>query len=232
MRRVLVIVLLLAGFPVGQVLASDRMTSLPVIVIEYPPFITEHTASYGLSFSVLTRQLAPYGYLPEPVFLPPARAAQIVNQSQDWLLSFFPADKNPNAELVILESAAISYSLFRMPQQQSFHWDDLQELKGATVVTTRQSAGSDDHNAFRKAGLTMMFVNEIGQAIQMVLAGRADYALTTKETGEYYLRSLNYSPDALQFADTLIRSYPHTVYLNHRHPQALDILNALRPAAR
>ncbi|QQD24952.1 hypothetical protein GJQ55_10930 [Venatoribacter cucullus] len=198
----------------------------PVIVIEYPPFISQQQPDFGMSFRILTEQLAVHGWQAEPVFLPPARAAQRVLEANDWLLSFYPpAD---HAEPVVLKAAAIKYSLFRRTQPQPFRWQNPAELGPGVLVVTRQLPGSKELNYFRDADFEVIYVNQIEQAVQMLLAGRADYMLTTEDTGWYYLQQLKADPAALQFAETLVRTYPHSVYINPRHPQAEIIKKILQ----
>src|SRR5690606_12371381 len=138
-------------------------------------------------------QLAVHGWQAEPVFLPPARAAQRVLEANDWLLSFYPpAD---HAEPVVLKAAAIKYSLFRRTQPQPFRWQNPAELGPGVLVVTRQLPGSKELNYFRDADFEVIYVNQIEQAVQMLLAGRADYMLTPEDTGWYYLQQLKRSEE-------------------------------------
>lgn len=198
----------------------------PVIVIEYPPFITQQQPDFGTSFRILTEQLAGHGWLAQPVFLPPARAAQRILEGNDWLLTFYPPAQH--AEPVVLKAAEIKYSLFRRSRPEPFRWQDPAELGPGVLVVTRQLPGSKELDYFRNADLEVIYVNQIEQAVQMLLAGRADYMLTVEDTGWYYLQQLKADPAALQFAETLVRRYPHTVYINPRHPQAEVIKKVLQ----
>lgn len=197
-----------------------------VIVIEYPPFITQQQPDFGTSFRILTEQLAGHGWQAKPVFLPPARAAQRLLDSNDWLLSFYPpASAIPP---VVLKSAAIKYSLFRRSRPEPFRWQNPVELGSGVLVVTRQLPGSKELDYFRTADLQVVYVNQIEQAVQMLLAGRADYMLAAEDTGWYYLQRLKADPAALQFAETLVRTFPHSVYINPYHPQAEIIKKLLQ----
>lgn len=197
---------------------TGPVNTASVIVIEYPPFITQQQPDFGTSFHILTRQLAPHGWRAEPLFLPSARAAQRLRESNDWLLSFYPP--SPEAPLVVLKAAELKYSLFRRTRPEPFRWNNPAELEPGVLVLTRPLPGSKELDYFRDADLQVMYVNQIEQAVQMLLAGRADYMLAVEDTGQYYLQQLKADPAALQFAETLVRTFPHSVYINPRHPQA------------
>lgn len=225
MRRIFWVLVFLLSI-VGKVAAETRV---PVVVIEYPPFISESEPGFGLSFNILSQQLEPLGLQTEAIFLPAARALQRVQEAESWLFSFYPPVNNPHTEQLVLQAADIRYSLFRRHRDEPFRWQHPRELGGGALVTTRQSPGNEDLAYFQQAGLEILYVNHIEQGFQMLLSGRADYLLGAEETGRYYLRKLNASPEALQFAETLVRSYPHTVYINNRHPLAAEVKKKLRP---
>lgn len=165
--------------------AQETLRHLPVVAIEYPPFVSQELPGSGVSFVLLNRLLAPHGWYAEGDFLPPARAAQRVQEADSWVLSFFPAPSRPDVTVVKLGEADIRYSLFRRREKAPFRWQSLNELQGRSVVMHRQSADSADAHAFREAGMEVVFVNELEQAVQMVLSGRADYLLAAEETGFY-----------------------------------------------
>src|SRR5690606_33054698 len=121
----------------------------PAIVIEYPPFISQQQPDFGMSFRILTEQLAVHAWQAEPVFLPPARAAQRLLEATGWLLSCYPpAD---TAEPVVLNAAAIKYSLLRRTQPQPYRWQNPAELGPGVSVVTRQLPGSKELNYSRDA---------------------------------------------------------------------------------
>lgn len=212
--------------PVTATANAGHSNIAPVIVIEYPPFITQQQPDFGTSFRILTEQLAGHGWQAKPVFLPPARAAQRLLESNDWLLSFYPpASAIPP---VVLKTAEIKYSLFRRRQSEPFQWQNPTDIKPGVLVVTRQLPGSKELDYFRTADLQVVYVNQIEQAVQMLLAGRADYMLAAEDTGWYYLQRLKADPAALQFAETLVRTFPHSVYINPHHPQAEIIKKLLQ----
>src|SRR5690606_39378694 len=104
----------------------------------------------------------------------------------------------------------------RRTQPQPFRWQNPAELGPGVLVVTRQLPGSKELNYFRDADFEVIYGNQIDQAVQMLLAGRSDYMLTTKDTGWYYLQQLKAEPDALQFYETLMIIHKHYANINSR----------------
>lgn len=206
---------------------AQELTPIPVVAIEYPPFVSEHEPHQGSAVFYLKEFLHAYGWQPELEFLPPARAAIKVTEDTTWMLSYVPPSGDPQAKRLILKEAAIRYGFFRYREKERFYWQDLTELAGKTFITTRQENKNIDAQSFRQAGLKILYVDSLEQGFQMLLAGRADYVLSAEETGYYYLDKFDLPKEYFQFSETLIRTYPYLIYVNTQHPRINDFLNSL-----
>lgn len=201
-----------------------------VISIEYPPYTTSELPGGGISVDVLRSLLEPHGWTLEVEFLPPARAAFDVADPGDWLLSFFPPREGySHVRTLVLKDADILFGLFRMHKPGPFRWQSLDDLAGSTLVSTRTLTGSQVIQPFISAGIDVESVNTLDQGLHMLLSGRADYVLTTRETGYYYAQKLAIPADSIQFSETIIQHFPHRVFVNINHPLAERVLHDLQP---
>ncbi|WP_430461432.1 hypothetical protein ACQUQU_01260 [Thalassolituus sp. LLYu03] len=225
-------ILMAAGCRAEDVRADENVTArylAPVIAIEYPPFTTQDLEGDGVSLDVLRGLLADKGWAFEVDFLPPVRAALDVAAPGNWLLSFFPPREGyPHIQKVILKDADILFGIFRHRKPEPFSWQSLDELRGHTLVTTRTLSNSPVLQPFVNAGLKLVLVNTLDQGVQMMVADRADYVLTTRETGYYYAHKLGVEESELQFGETIIEHFPHVVYVNVTHPLAQQVLHDLQ----
>ena len=206
-----------------------RNAPLDVVAMEYPPYTSAHMPGQGLTFIALRKQLQHSGWRINPVFLPPARAVRQLFNDRDWLLSIYAPDRQTSdVDVIPLPGARFAYSLFRRRAASDFRWQSLKDLSGHSLTMTRALNDSDEVRRYRQAGLTVLFVDNIRQGLQMLLSGRTDFLLTTRETGHYYLQQLGVDADQVQFADTVIQWFPYTVYLNRQHPRAEAMASQLR----
>ena len=210
--------------------ADAVRTSMKVIAMDYPPYTSPELPESGLAFTALGRVLADSQWQFTPEFLPPARAATELSDDQSWLLSAFPPpDIEKHIEIIELPGINIPFSLFRLHQPGKFQWDDLSELAGSTLIVTRTLKESTSIDKYRQAGLELLFVNDIEQGIKILRKGRADYLLSALDTVRYYSSKMGIREKEIQFAETIIRHYPYTFYLNHLHPQANQLRKDLIP---
>jgi len=204
-------------------------TLLKVTAMDYPPYTAEYLPGYGHSFVALQKALAGSDWQAEPLFLPPARASSWLEKQDDWLISIFPPGSMAGVELIALPGERIPFSLFRLRQSGDFKWGSLSELAGKSVIMTRTPGETKNIEAYRKAGLEPIFVNDIEQGMKMLRNQRGDYLLTTLATGHFYAKQLDIPLQNIQFAETIIRWFPYTIYLNKSHPQAKVIRQVLVP---
>lgn len=223
MKSLLPFLLFLASSP----LYAQAPKVAEVIAMEYPPYVSAHLADNGSSVRLLREQLQQAGWQLHIKFYPPARATAETAKSTGWHLSFMPPHENPQVEMVVFGPAKIHYSFFRLKQSTPFVWHDLTELKGRRLATIRPFNNNLDNEAFTKAGMGLVYVDNIEQGFLMVQSKRADYFLTAEDTGWYYLQKMQLDPNQFQFAQTSIRTYDHTIYLNRNSPDSTELYQAL-----
>ncbi len=228
-RRILAAatVLFLLGLTASRMYAAEPYEAL-VIGIEYPPFVSMKVPGNGKAVRAL-RQRLPDNWTLRMRMLPSARASTIVRNSDDWLFSFFPPrDSDVHIRKLIVQGDDIRYSLFRRREPGEFSWNSISDLAGSTVASSRTLEDSPLKEMFTAAGMTFIPVNDIGQGLRMLVAGRADYLLTAEDTGFYYADMNGVDHKRLQFADTIIEHFPIIVYLNTHHPKAEQALRYLQ----
>ena len=219
---------LLLSLTVTAVAAVEKQ--LPVLAIEYPPYLMAAADDHGSSFSLLEKRLAGSGWQVEAVFLPAARAVvQMAAADRHWLLSFMPpAAGEADVQRIVLSDDGLKSGLFRRRQPAAFRWQTLQDLAGHSVVSIRTNRGSELAAAMEQAGLRLMVVNNIEQGISLLLSGRVDYLQALEATGYYYARQLDIDEQQLQFSETLLSRYPVAVYVNTRDARAAELIKDLQ----
>jgi polar amino acid transport system substrate-binding protein len=121
-----------------------------VIAVEYPPFSTTESETFGIVFDHLkpyaeTHFKAPY----EPYFLPPARAQLVIEQG-DWCVSFYPPHKtNENAKFVPLSPEHVKLGLYRLEQATRFNYESLSELSGSVAMLGRVDYAFGDSSTLK-----------------------------------------------------------------------------------
>jgi polar amino acid transport system substrate-binding protein len=170
-----------------------------VIAVEYTPFSTTESETFGIVFDHLkpyaeTHFKAPY----EPYFLPPARAQLVIEQG-DWCVSFYPPHKtNENPKFVPLSPEHVKLGLYRLEQATRFNYESLSELSGSVAMLRSNTLGSTP-KMLEDAGLELVHLEKIEQGIHMLLAGRVNYAFGDSSTLKTYAHIDNINK--LQFSE-------------------------------
>ncbi len=68
--------------------AVTEKPSLSVLAVEYPPFTTSNVTDRGINFRLFSKAVG-HRFTIKPVFVPPARAEQVL-RSSPWCVSFYP----------------------------------------------------------------------------------------------------------------------------------------------
>jgi len=191
-RHLLSLILLLSNDIYSQEL-------MDVIAVEYPPFSTSQSKTFGSNF-ILLKQYADthfkVGY--EPYFIPPGRAQLLIEQGE-WCISFYPPrKKNKKARFVLLSPEPVKLGLYRLTQNNEFNYTSLSELHGSVAILRSNVLGSIPKK-LEDAGLELVHLNKIEQGIHMLLAGRVDYAFGDNTTIKTYTEINNINK--LQFSE-------------------------------
>lgn len=155
--------------------ALAQIDTLEVMAVEYPPFTSEYAEQGGLSFQRLNLYSAenlPASRVFKPVFVPPARAEQLL-KSRQFCLSFFPPQEEVrDYEFFALDQETIRIGLIRKRQAGLFQWLTLAELSGQKMAILRSNMSSALQESFEQAGIERVFVETVEQGLRML---RLDY---------------------------------------------------------
>ncbi len=192
MRHFIALILLLSNDIYSQEL-------MKVIAVEYPPFLTPQSKTFGTNFIFLKQYADTHfkmGY--EPYFIPPGRA-QLLIEKGEWCISFYPPKKqNKKARFVLLSPETVQLGLYRLTQNNEFTYTSLSELRG-TVAIMRSNVLGPIPKQLEEAGLKLVHLETIEQGINMLIAGRVDYAFGDNTTLQTY--SENNNINKLQFSE-------------------------------
>ncbi|WP_100642972.1 hypothetical protein [Alteromonas facilis] len=183
---------------------------IDVISIEYPPFTTLQREDGGLAFQLLQQKTSDASIKWRPLFVPPARAAKLVHEG-NWCASFYPVSNNDNVRSIVLSDSDVRLGLVRKATDHEFAWESLDELEGGILATLRTRVDSPFIQQFTDAGITVVFVESIASAIQMVLLNRVDMALSDDLT---FSNMELENKKQLDFSETYLLKTPIVVYLN------------------
>ena len=183
-----------------------------VIAVEYPPFLSTKMTNLGTSYHLLNQYAETHFKSDfEAIFVPPGRAQQMIRQG-DWCMSFYPpAADNIKAKFVRLSEDNVKLGLYRLSQGTEFNYASLSELKGSVAIL-RKNYLDAIQSRLNDAGLELVHLETIEQGIQMLMAGRVDYAFGDNTTVDNYTHIENI--DKLQFSKTPLVEYPVGFFYN------------------
>lgn len=201
---------LLAPILFSTSLIAKAVNKVDVLAVEYPPFTTLNQPSGGISFELLYKATKDLGIEWQPYFVPPKRAYKMVDEG-NWCASFYPIHGNNAFIRYNLSDTPINIGLIRLLQEKPFAWNKLNEYSGKTIAVL--SSGNDIYYAkmFEQAGLTMVQVQTVHAAVQMVILKRVDYAMVDNFSFES-LESKN--KNKLQFSESLILQTQPRIFIN------------------
>ena len=207
--------------------ANQSQTVVDVLSVEYPPFIGEQEEEHGLCFRLL-RSYAKENSLNlsfNPVFMPPARAETLLADGH-YCLSFYPPANTPNEfEFIVLSEQKVRLGLIRPRQAKPFVWQKLSELAGSRVALLRANKGGPMLGEIRKAGMEVVYVEDIVQGLRMLDYGLVEYAFGDNTTLNYMAKAANLKANSFQFSDS---SLFETIIGIHLRKSCRDKVFAIR----
>ncbi|WP_430461433.1 hypothetical protein ACQUQU_01265 [Thalassolituus sp. LLYu03] len=229
MMTLLLSVFFLFGASVSH--ADNPPVSVPVVMVDYPPFTSPEVPGQGIFYDALARAFAGvccWNFVPE--YLPPVRAKEyIYDTGNNWLISFMPDwEGRAHIESFVLLENGVKDMLFRRTQNDPFRWQDLSFLQGKTVAITRGLPADNVAETVRNAGGSVVLVTTPEQGIRMLLAGRVDYTEGLYEAGFYFANKAGFDPGELQASEPPLFTLPLKIYLNTLHPAADQIRPVLQ----
>src|SRR5690606_19793272 len=165
------------GTPASTADTPAAKIRVEVIAMEYPPFLSESLPGKGTSFDYLHRNLTSSNIEIVPLFVPPGRAKYLMERD-GWHASFIPpTTSSDSVRLVPLQDAEMRFGLLRLHQDGRFAWSELKELAGKTVAATRVGRISGYYADLKQNGVELFFVNDMQQAVRLLMHKRAAYVL-------------------------------------------------------
>ena len=219
MNKLIIRLLLLAATLPAY--SASQTTTIDVVAVEYPPFTTLLDRNGGIAFQLLHEHAISDHIKWRPYFLPPARAAATI-ETKDWCASFFPPVEKSTSSALVLSESEVHIGLIRAKQQQPFTWKSLNDLAGKTVALLRNNDISNFHNQFTQAGLSIIHVESIEAGMQMVLRGRAEFAMSDNIT---FNALEKYHRAKVQFSENYLVSTPITLYINNNCDLSTSVLS-------
>lgn len=187
--------------------------TVDVVAIEYPPFTSAKTQSNGLAFELLNNVEHENVIQWRPLFVPPKRAAKLI-AANEWCASFYPVrDQKEQFRQYKLSESIVKLGLLRLRGTSLFQWQDLNELRGKSVALLRTNEGSPFIHQFKSAGLSIVFVEKVHTALEMVLLERVDLAFADSELIARVQLPEN-EKNKLQFSKTVLLETPISIFIN------------------
>lgn len=202
----------------GTISLANANQTVEVIAVEYPPFMSLLAENGGLSMELLELKTQGKGISWKPKFLPPARASSLIAEG-DWCASFYPVFADMPIRVFPLSDTPVKIGLVRRKGASVFRWHSLDEFHHKTVALLRDQSDTPFYNQFKEAGVDIVYVETIGQGLQMLLMERLDMAVADEVT---FHRLEQGSRDLLQFSETPLLRIPIAVRINERCMEKLQ----------
>ena len=183
--------------------ASD--STLSVVAVEYPPYVTQSRSDLGSNFVALQAYLRQQNLSDvhiRPLFYPPARAQKAISDEQ-WCATFYPPWQRKDVRFVPLGNEVVKMGLFRNMTDSPFRWNELTDLSGKSVALLRSSEERFIPAWFKQAGKKIVFVETVEQGLELLLLSRVDYAFGDEHALER-LSAEVIGEQRLQFSETLL----------------------------
>lgn len=209
MHRLLEATLILLMFGISFSSHSEPH-ELNVIAIEYPPFTTLTEPNGGIAFTLLKERVNELNVRIKPTFVPPARAAKML-QTEAWCGSFYPPNQPNEIRSIELTETPVKIGLVRVAQNSPFRWDSLEEFKGKSLAILRTRENSEFSQRFQAAGIELAYVETIQASVQLVILGRVDMGISDNISFQMMERT---NREKLQMSETSIIETPITLFLN------------------
>lgn len=206
MHQMITVLILISCFASS----SAAQPRYDILAVEYPPFSSEIMPSGGLVFQLLSARLGNSVRF-KPVFVPPARAAQMI-KADNWCATFYPPSDDVVSEKWPLTEHTVKIGLYRLKQESPFSWQNLSELTGV-VALLRTREHSPFSQQFIDAGFDIVWIEEPSQGIELLLKGRVDYSIGDDMLGNRG-RTYNTFWSGVQFSDTVLFETPVMLYTN------------------
>lgn len=225
MVKALGLILLLFHFA-----AASQLRTIDVVAIEYPPFTSFSLPDKGIAFSLLQAKLADNKLVKlSEHFLPPASAQVFSNANSAWCLSFYPPEKQLNAEYIPLSEFDIKLGFVGKKSNSLLKWQSFDELKGRRIAMLRANSAEGIYGALKQHGVNIIDVETVQQGINLLVKGRVELAFSDSVTFAK-LQKQRGKENMLGFANKSLMALPIGVYLNRQCPYGNLVKSSLKNA--
>lgn len=217
------LLVLTMGLILFQSMPARASMTIDVISVAYPPYTSPDRADDGLVFQKLRSWLASrnLSIKVRARFLPPARAQHAI-ETTDWCMALYPPSKNTPHVFRRIGDNSVALGFARLKSPEAFSWDSVDYFGGSRIAILRTVAISETWKAIQDAGAEFVFVEDMDQALNMVLRGFADYAVVDNSGLETFNRSRPVYGRELEISNQILQEYPIGIYLSARCKDILE----------
>lgn len=172
--------------------AMTEKPSLSVLAIEYPPFTTVNVPDRGINFRLLANAVG-HKFTIKPIFVPPARAGQVL-QDSPWCVSFYPPkDMDDSVAFIPLSDQRVQMAFYRAANT-SERISSLHQLTNERIAVLRVKALGPFHQPLIDVGAKLLMVESIAQGLDLLTFGRVDYVMADDDGVKIALSRMKNKP--------------------------------------
>jgi len=167
---------------------------------EWPPYTSKDLKDYGIFSKIVTQAFIVSGYEVEYGFFPWMRSHELA-KGGSWDGSVaWQATKEREKDFYISDPVISSQKVFFHRKNLSFTWNELKDLQGMRVGTTRGYSYSPTFRSMaQRNGLVLIDVDSDILALKLMLKGRIDLHPNDLHVGKYIINHYFATNEAEQF---------------------------------
>ena len=205
--------------------AVTEKPSLSVLAVEYPPFTTSNVTDRGINFRLFSKAVG-HRFTIKPVFVPPARAEQVL-RSSPWCVSFYPPKgMDDSVTFIPLSEQRVELAFYRAASS-SERVSSLHQLANERIAVLRVKELGPFHQPLLDVGAELLMVESIAQGLELLTFGRVDSILADDDGVKSALSRMQDQPvlerSKLVYFETMVGAH-----LNKQCPHFEDLAELLR----
>ncbi len=204
--------------------ALSEKPSLSVLAVEYPPFTTANAPDRGINFRLFSDAVE-HRFTIKPVFVPPARAAQVLRTSP-WCVSFYPPKgMDDRMTFIPLSEQRVELAFYRATST-SERISSLHQLTNERIAVLRVKELGPFHQPLVDVGAKLLMVESVAQGLDLLTFGRVDYVMADDDGIKSALSTMKNKPilerSKLVYFETMVGAH-----LNKQCPHFEDLVELL-----
>lgn len=169
--------------------AGDERT-MRIAIGEWPPFVSEDLAHYGLAARIVTEAFAMSGIDVQYRFYPWKRAYRDTMQGYQDATAIWTRTPDREGEVMFSEPVLIAEKVFFHLDETGFGWNSIADLANWRVGATRGYGYGDAFDAAVESGtIPVEYVDSDRQNFAKLIHGRIDVFPMTKAVGYFILET-------------------------------------------